>query len=403
MTKKILITGGHFSPALAVIEELEKRSGWDIFFAGRKYPLEGDKVLSLEYKIIKKRRLPFFELRTGRLQRKYTRHTIFSLFKIPLGLIQSFLIIKKTSPDIILSFGGYVAFPVVIAGWLLRIPVVTHEQTMTSGLANKIIAFFAKKICLSWPETVKNFPKEKAILTGNPIRKEIFNYQLKQSPSPGVGFDSPGVGRSKLKEGFFKVKSGFNTRRELPLIYITGGSLGAHSINQVIMGILPQLLKKYRLIHQCGDSDVYKDYKQLGAQGSRLGARLRKRYLLTKFVGLEDIGWVLNNADLVISRTGANIITELLVLGKPAILIPLPWAGAGEQEKNAQILKKLGSAEILSQDKLTKETLYQCIESLMQDIKRYKKNAEKGKKLVNLNAAEKIVDILEKLLEKSII
>ena len=405
MMKKILITGGHLSPALAVIEELKKRKNWQFFFAGRKYPSEGDRALSLEYRIIEKLRIPFFELKTGRFQRRFTRYTIPSLFKIPLGLVQSLFVIKKIRPVIVLSFGGYLALPIVIAAWFLKIPVITHEQTMAGGLANKIIAFFAKKVCLSWPETVKDFPKEKAILTGNPIRKEVFKLPRELHNSRHPEFISEPVPNSFRESEIPKrVRNDTKcvsflpiTNENLPLIYITGGSLGAHSINKIVMQILPQLLERYRIIHQCGDSDVYRSYKQLKAQGSRLKARLRKRYFLTKFVGLEDIGWVLNSADLVVSRAGANIITELLVLAKPAILIPLPWAGAEEQKKNAQILEKLGSAKILPQEKLTPETLYQHIESLIQNIDEYKKNAERGKKLITLNAAEKIVDILEKI------
>ena len=398
MMKKILITGGHLSPVLAVIEELKKRKEWEIFFVGRKYPLEGDKAVSLEYRIIEKLGIPFFELKTGRFQRRFTRYTISSLFKIPLGLVQSFFVIKKTSPDLILSFGGYLAFPIVLAGWLLKIPIVTHEQTMTSGLANKLIAYFAKKICLSWSETLKNFPKKKAVLTGNPIRKEIFNYQLSEGKSPftkALHFFTSEVARRDSSDG-----GSFKKCKAFPLIYITGGSLGAHSINEVVMQILPQLLKKYRIIHQCGESTVYKDYEQLRTTNYELSTNLRKRYYLMKFVELEDIGWVLNSADLVVSRAGANVITELLALAKPAILIPLPWAGEGEQDKNAQILKKLGSAKILSQEKLTGETLCQCIKSLIQNIEKYKKNAEKGKKLIKLDAVEKIVDILEEIVLK---
>jgi len=372
MKKRILITGGHLSPALAVISELQKRSDWEIFFVGRKYPLEGDKAISLEWQTIKKLGIPFFELKTGRLQRRLTRQTILSLIKIPWGFVQAFFLVKKIKPEVILSFGGYIALPIAVAGWLLKIPIVTHEQTVTSGLANKFIALLAKKTCVSWSETVKQFPEDKAVLTGNPVRNEVFSFQ-------------------------FSVFSRKFSKEKLPLIYITGGSLGAHSINEIVRQILPQLLIKYRVVHQCGESSVYQDYKTLHATRYTLHAKLRRRYYLTKFIGLEEIGWVLNNADLIISRAGANTVTELLALAKPAILIPLPWAGEGEQKKNAQTLKNLGSAEILSQEKLSGQSLSQCIESLIQNIEKYKRKAEKGKKLVKLDAAKKIVDILERL------
>lgn len=395
MKKRILITGGHLSPALAVIEELKKSGHWQISFVGRKYPLEGDKALSLEYQTIKKLGLPFLELKTGRLQRRFTRFTISSLLKIPLGFLQALFFVSKVRPDVILSFGGYIAFPIVVAAWLFKTVVVTHEQTMSPGLANRLIGYFSQKICVSWPENVKNFPKEKVVLTGNPIRKEVFNHKsfaLLRKRKEHLGWWRG----SDLDSS--EVKSVFDTTNEnLPLIYITGGSLGAHAINEVVMEILPQLLAKYRVIHQCGDSTVYQDFEKLQATRYKLQVKLRKRYYLTKFIGLEDIGWVLHKADFVVSRAGANTITELLALGKPAILIPLPWAGGGEQAKNAQILKKLGSAEILPQEKLTPQTFFQCFETLKENIDEYKKNAEKGKKLIKLDATEKIVDILEEI------
>lgn len=372
-TKKIIITGGHLTPALAVMEKLQLEE-WQILLVGRKHSLEGDPALSIEYKIITAKGLKFLAITTGRLQRSFTRYTLFSLAKVPLGFFQSLYYLLKFKPDIILSFGSYVALPVVLAGWVLKIPVITHEQSVVPGLATKIISKFARKICVSWPETIQFFPKEKVILTGNPIREEIFDIN-----SRNLGRSIPGIGRLDKK---------------LPLIYITGGNLGSHVINEVINQILPKLLDRYLVIHQCGNSQAYNDFEKLRTRNLELKTELRNRYVLTKYVESHDIGWVLNNADFVISRAGANIVTELAALGKPSILIPLPWAGQQEQRANARLLEKAGTAIILPQEKLTGENLYQCIESLRQNLGRYEKNSQEAQKLVNRKAADKVVKVV---------
>lgn len=369
---KVIITGGHLTPALAVIGELKKSSkDLDILFIGRKHPLEGDLSVSPEYKIITRMGIPFVSLTTGRLQRRFTRYTLFSLLKIPIGFLQSLWWVGKFQPDVILSFGGYVAVPVVVAGWLFRVPIITHEQTATSGLANKIISFFAKKICASWPDSAGHFPKDKVVLTGNPVRKEIFEINQNSQLTPLAG--------------------GHNS--QLPAIYITGGSLGSHVINEAVGEILPQLLEKYVIIHQCGDSQKFRDFDRFKTQNSKLKTEVQKRYFLTKYVESQDIGWVLNEADLVVSRAGANTVTELAALGKVAILIPLPWAGVGEQEKNAQILVDCGAAVVLPQENLSPQILFETIQTVMGNITDYKKHASYAQKLVDLSAAQKIAKI----------
>src|SRR3989344_6654527 len=166
---KIAITGGHLSPALSVIEKLSKEDV--VLFVGRKHVFEGDKGLSFEYKTITSLNIPFVELTTGRLQRKFTAHTLFSIVKIPYGLAQSFLILRKFKPDVVLGFGGYLSVPVVIAAHILRIPAIIHEQTQDAGLANRMLANYADRICISWETSAKYFPRGKTIFTGNPIRK----------------------------------------------------------------------------------------------------------------------------------------------------------------------------------------------------------------------------------------
>jgi UDP-N-acetylglucosamine--N-acetylmuramyl-(pentapeptide) pyrophosphoryl-undecaprenol N-acetylglucosamine transferase len=199
---KIVLIGGHLSPALSILEALPKDT--ETLFIGRKYGLEGDNALSLEYKTIAELKVPFVALNTGRWQRKLTKYTFSSLLKLPFGVIKSFLTLVKFRPDVVVGFGGYVSVPVVLCAYLLRIPIVIHEQTLEAGLANRFLAKLATKICISWQASQKYFPKEKIVFTGNPVRK------------------------LKIKNEKLKIKN------NLPMIYITRGSSGSHSINLLI-------------------------------------------------------------------------------------------------------------------------------------------------------------------------
>src|SRR3990167_6775375 len=168
---KIVIIGGHLTPALSVIEALPKDA--QILYIGRKYSLEGDKALSLEYQAITKKGIPFSAIKTGRLQRRITRYTLPSLVKIPYGFGQSLTILRRFKPNVVVGFGGYVSLPVILAAKTLKIPIVIHEQTLEAGFTNKIVAGFADKICISFESSHKYFPKEKTVLTGNPIRRTL--------------------------------------------------------------------------------------------------------------------------------------------------------------------------------------------------------------------------------------
>src|SRR3990172_7629361 len=143
---RIVIAGGHLTPALSVIEELPKDT--DILYIGRKYAIEGDKAVSLEYQTITKNGIRFYVLKTGRIQRRLTRHSLSSFSKIPLGIGQSLYILKRFKPNVIVGFGGYVSFPVCIAGKILGIPIVIHEQTLEAGATNRVIGKIADKICI---------------------------------------------------------------------------------------------------------------------------------------------------------------------------------------------------------------------------------------------------------------
>jgi len=355
---KIIIIGGHLSPALAVIEALGDE---EIYYIGRKYTFEGDEAISLEYKEIAKLGIPFYSINAARLQRRFTKHTIWSLTKFPLGFFQSLKILKKIKPDVVLGFGGYVSLPVILASFFLKIPIVIHEQTLEAGFANKIEAKFASKICISWKFSQKYFPKNKTVSTGNPLRSTI----LKAKP--------------------LKKEVG------LPIIYITGGSSGSHAINSLVEKSLKRLLEKFIIIHQVGDAKEFADFEKLQAAKNKLDVSISQNYHLQKFYSPEEVADNLANADLIVGRAGINTVSELIYLNKPAFLIPLPFAQKNEQFKNALFLKELGLGEVGEQDSLTPESFVTTIFKILKHLKNYRLK----EKVLLPNAAENIIKVLK--------
>lgn len=360
---KIVLIGGHLSPALSVLEALPKEA--QVLFIGRKYALEGDNALSLEYKTITSLKVPFIGLNTGRLQRKLTKFSVSSLLKLPFGIIKSFFILVNFRPDVVVGFGGYVSIPVIFCAFILRIPVVIHEQTMDVGFANKLVSRFANKICISWNSSRKYFPKNKVILTGNPIRKfPIFNPQF----------------------------SIFNNK--LPTIYVTGGSSGSHSINVLIEGIADELLKKFNIVHQVGDAHEFNDYGRLETLRKSLPEKLRDNYVLEKFIDPSEVGELISSSSLVISRSGMNTITELIYFEKPAILIPLPFSQKEEQLRNAKFLEEIGLGIVLQQSGLNQKKLLVTINEMIKNINIYKINKTEFRNLPGKNSAQNIISII---------
>lgn len=354
---KVLITGAHFTPAQAVIEELLKDNETKIVYIGRKYTQEGDKALSVESQVLPTLGVKFIPIIAGRVRRIIAIQTIISLLKIPIGFVQGFYYVAKEQPDVIVSFGGYVAVPIVIAGWLLSIPVLVHEQTLISGLANTVSNFFADRIAVSFGKEY-DFDKDKLILTGNPMRKSILTDEIKPS--------------DELKAFLIKKKS-------LPLILITGGNQGAHIINEAIGECIEDLCSKAFVIHQTGDSR-FKDFEALAEKKSKM--KNSDRYMIKKWIDADDMAVIFRNTDVAISRGGANTLLELAYFSIPTIIIPLPFIYKDEQTKNAKFFCKRGLGEIIKQDNLTSKTLIDLVNKMLKDLKEYKKNACKSKDIV---------------------
>lgn len=362
---KVVISGGHLTPALAVLEELSSKT--EIVYIGRKYALEGDKALSLEYQTITALGVPFKVLRAARLQRRLTRYSFLALLRFPKGLGQAILLLWREKPAVVVSFGSYIGLTLSLAAWMLKIPVVVHEQTMGAGLANKITAKFAKNICISWETSREFFPKKKTILTGNPLRKTFFS-DLKIRPASA----------------------------KYPLIYITGGSLGSHAINRLVEASLPKLLEKYAVLQQTGGAKEYKDFDRLQALKKTLSPAQSNRYEVVQFVSPHEVVGHLASADLVISRAGMNTVCELLYLGTPCLLIPLPHGQNGEQERNARFVGKIGIGEVLEEEFLTPERFSEQVLRMMEHLADYREYKGIGQAYIHKDAAQKIMEVIER-------
>lgn len=348
---KILIIGAHFTPAVAVIEELRKMDpSTKLVYVGRRSTQEGDSTESVESKILPTIGVKFISIITGRLQKNFSIYTIISLLKIPIGFLSAFVILLIEKPDVILSFGGYVGVPVVIVAWLFSIPIIIHEQTLIPGLANKISAFFADKIAISFKES-ESYDKSKTILTGNPVRECI------------------------------KLAKNQNIKRNLPTILITGGNQGSHIINTTIEKIIEKLTKIANVIHVTGDNK-FNDFEGLEQKQN-------DRYNVKKWIG-DEIGEVLAKTDLVICRAGINTLTELAYLSKPALTIPIPYLTGDEQNKNAKFFEKLGLVRILPQSKLSEKSLLENIKYMLKNLDDLKIKAEKAKQVVFTDAGKRI-------------
>ncbi len=359
--KKLLITGGHLSPVLSLIDQLKLNPNWEISVLGRKFGNESSSEASLESKVIPDMGIKFYPINPARLQRKITWAGIKSLLKFPQGVISSYLIISKINPDIILSFGGYVGFYAALVGYFKNIPVVIHEQTTVPGLANRLTARLAKKIAISWEGT--NFAQpQKTVLIGNLIRKEIINPD-----------------KSKLRE--------FELNSKLPTIFFMGGHQGSHILNQSVIPKLNEYLKIANVIFSTGSIDSYGDFELATKTVDNFD--YPGKIHIAKFV----TGNALHLTDLVVGRSGANTVTEVAFLGKPAIFIPLPWSAGEEQLKNAMLLNEKGS-QILNQRDLNPDSLLTRIKEALKNLPLLTQKANLAKKLVDVRSTEKLINLL---------
>ena len=329
MGKTIVLTGGgtagHVTPNLALLPGLRER-GFDIHYIGSYNGIEKD--------LMAEAGVDYTGISTGKLRRYLSKENIKDIGNVMRGISEARKVIRELQPDIVFSKGGYVSVPVVRAAAMRHIQVIIHESDMTPGLANKLCYSAAAKICCNFPETLKLLPKDKAVLSGSPIREEL----LSGTREAGLAF----TGLSGEK----------------PVLLMIGGSSGARNLNERLRSSLDTLLKTFDVVHLCGKGNLDEAIRRPG-------------YLQYEYIS-DELKDLFAMADVVFSRAGANAICELLALRKPALLVPLSKAASrGDQILNARSFEAQGFSMVIEEEELTDDSLIRGILSLYENREQY--------------------------------
>ena len=351
--KKIVMTGGgtagHVTPNIALFDSLQK-DGYEIHYIGS---YEG-----IEKGLIEDKKIPYYGISSGKFRRYRSWKNLTDPFRVLHGFFQARRLLGRIRPNVVFSKGGFVSVPVVMAAKTRHIPVIIHESDLTPGLANKLAMPSATKVCCNFPETLPYLPKEKAVLTGSPIRQELLHGN-KQAAKDFCGFTG-----------------------DLPILMVMGGSIGSVYIYNAIRGCIDTLLTKYQIIHLCGKGNIDESLKD------------KKGYAQFEYIS-ENLPDLFAAADLVVARAGANSICELLALHKPNILIPLSRnASRGDQILNANSFAKQGFSAVLEEEEVTSEKLMATIDDVMAHRSKY---IDAMKNSGQMNAIETIMGLIEEV------
>ena len=328
--KKIVLTGGgtagHVTPNLALVPAL-RDADYEVSYIGS---YEG-----IERTLIQDARIPYYPIASGKLRRYFDWKNFSDPFRVIKGYGQARHLLRHLKPNVIFSKGGFVSVPVVLAAKSLHIPAIIHESDMTPGLANKIAIHGASKICCNFPETLQYLPRDKAVLSGCPIREEL------------------------LCGDKAKALSQLDFTENKPVLMIMGGSIGSVFINNAVREALDELLQTFQLIHLCGKGNL--DETKTDIAG----------YRQFEYVS-EQLPDFFAAADLLLSRAGANAICEILALKKPNILVPLSLnASRGDQILNAKSFEKQGFSCYLEEESVTKASLLQAVSEVYHNSDKY--------------------------------
>lgn len=352
-------TGGHFYPLLATAKAVrETRPNVRLYYLGPD---------AYDASLLQQENIEFVKIPAGKLRRYFSVLNFFDLFKVMAGVIVCFFKLFWIMPDVIFSKGGYTSMPVLIMARWYRIPVVIHESDSVPGRANKFAKKQARFIGISFPETAQYFPAHKTAIVGIPIRKEILN-------PPADPFAALGI------------------PNDVPLIYVTGGSLGAERLNTMILDTLQFLLPYYRIYHQTGP-DNYEDIT-VTAKTLLEGSEFADRYYITGTANVDTVSALEAAASLIISRAGSTTITEISLHGKPSIIIPIPETVSHDQRTNAYSYGRSGAATILEESNLTRNLLINEINNIMTNPELYQQMSSAASQFAPRDAAEKVAAAL---------
>ena len=356
-------TGGHLFPGIAVAEEFQARNErTSILFVGT--------GRHFEVSVLSEAGFAHRRITAEGLKGRGIKNQLVAILKIPIGVVESVLILKSFKPHLVIGVGGYSAGPMVIGARLLGIKIVLQEQNILPGITNRMLSRFADRIYVSFPETKFNAAEEKTCFTGNPVRKEIVQ-SLKQQKNAGMS--------TSEKEKKFS-------------ILILGGSQGAHRINMKVLESLKYIETKEKMIfvHQTGVQDeapVKQRYDELGIKSDTRAF-------------FKDMDQQYQNADLIICRAGATTVAEITALGKGVIFIPFPYAADNHQVLNAQSLVNAGAAEMIEEKDLSGEFLARRINHYSRQPEALKQMGGRCRDFGRIDAAKSIVDDCYELISK---
>lgn len=364
-------TGGHINPGIAIANKIiEKEPDSKIIFIGTPRGLENDLVPRAGY-----------ELKTidaYGINRKINLDNIKRLYKTTKSVGEAKKILKEFKPDLVIGTGGYICVSVGIAANRLKIPIVLHESNAFPGVAIKLLSKKAKAVLLGFEDAKTRLPKAKnVVVTGTPTK----------------------IKSSKLTdEEKANLRSALMLKNELPLVLVFGGSQGARSINNAIIGIIENKLNKnYQIIWAAGKGN-FENIKQQLAEKNMDIDNIENAKIMPYIYNMQE---VMETSDLVVSRSGAMTITEISNLAKPAIFIPFPFATENHQEYNARVLEKVGAAKIILDKNLNYKNLNDTIELMVENKEQLKEMGKKAGKIANTNVEENIYNEIRNILSKN--
>lgn len=328
--KRVVVTGGgtagHVIPTIPVIERLLE-DGLSVAFVGS--------TSGLEERLVAHLKLDFYGITTGKLRRYFSLENFRDAFRVLLGIKEAVGLLRRLKPVVVFSKGGFVAFPVVFAAWLNRVPVVAHESDLTPGLANRLSLPFVKTLCLNFAET--KVRAKQVLITGTAVRPELLHGDATR------GRQWLGVAAADR------------------VLVVVGGSLGATAINAVVREALDRLCEQFFVVHVCGADHVDAAFD-------------RPNYAQYEYIA-DEWGDVLAAADLVVSRSGANALYELLALRKLNILIPLTRrASRGDQIENAEMAERRRWSFLLPEENATADSLVNAVAFVERDREYWEAN-----------------------------
>lgn len=363
-------TGGHINPGIAIANKImEKEPDSKIIFIGTDRGLENDLIPRAGYELK--------HIDAYGINRKINFDNIKRLYKTIKSVGQAKKILEDFKPDVVFGTGGYICVSVGKAAQKLHIPIVLHESNAFPGVAIKLLSKKAKKVLVGFEDAKKRLPKAREIIvTGTPSK--ITNSRI-------------------TKQDFDRVKNELHISNDLPIVLFFGGSQGARSINEALIGIISNKLNEnYQIIWAAGKGNYDNVEKELKKKNIDI-KNIKNTKILPYIYNMQE---VMEVSDLIVSRSGAMTITEISTIGKPAIFIPFPFATENHQEYNAKVLENVGAAKIILDKELTYSKLDSLIKNLISNKSELEQMGNKAKTVAKSNVSEKIYEEIKKAIAK---